>query len=168
MGDEQLWNNKQFLERGMQLAIERARIGESEGGVPIGCSIVSFEGEVLAVGNNQRVQKGSWIHHGEMNAIENLPSSAFPLLPRAVLFTTLSPCSMCSGAALLYKFPVIVIGESENFMGEEGWLEEKGVKLVRMENEECKKMMSTFIQKNRKLWDSDIGLEGVEDYIKKE
>ena len=130
--------------RGLDAAIEEARQGRAEGGIPIGSSLM-IDGEIVGRGHNRRVQKGSAILHGETDCLENagrLPASAYR---RATLYTTLSPCDMCTGAALLYGIPRIVIGENETFMGAETYLESRGVELIRANDAQCVEMMAEFI-----------------------
>lgn len=143
-------------QRGLDAAIEEARIGRAEGGIPIGSSLM-IDGEIVGRGHNRRVQKGSAILHGETDCLENagrLPASAYR---RATLYTTLSPCDMCTGAALLYGIPRIVIGENETFMGAESYLESRGVELVRADDSTCVEMMAEFIAAEPDLWNEDIG-----------
>ena len=143
--------------RYLDLAIEQARIGWEEGGIPIGAALV-HEGEVLAVGRNRRVQLGSAIRHGETDCIENagrLPASVYA---RATLYTTLSPCYMCAGTALLYKIPRLVIGENRTFTESEDLLRSKGVELVLADDEECVGLMAQFIAANPAEWNEDIGV----------
>lgn len=140
----------------MAEAIAEARKGLAEGGIPIG-SIIVHEGKIIGRGYNRRVQKGSAVLHGEMDALESagrLPASTYK---ESVLYTTLSPCSMCSGAILLYGIPKIIIGENETFMGEEKLLSDRGVELEVLNNSECVNMMKEFIAKNPQLWNEDIG-----------
>ncbi len=144
--------------RGLDVAIEEARIGRSEGGIPIGSALM-IDGEIVGRGHNRRVQKGSVILHGETDCLENagrLPASAYT---RATLYTTLSPCDMCTGAALLYGIPRIVIGENETFMGAEAYLESRGVELVRARDRACVALMTEFIAAEPVLWNEDIGEE---------
>ncbi len=141
----------------LQAAIDEAKKGLAQGGIPIGSTLVC-EGKILGRGHNQRVQKGSVIHHGEMNCLENagrLPASVYR---RCVLYTTLSPCPMCSGAMLLYAIPRVVIGENVTFLGAEDHLRANGVKVEVAQSPECIEMMRQFIAKNPKLWNEDIGV----------
>ncbi len=142
----------------MKAAREEALIGQEEGGIPIGCVIV-HNGSIIGRGHNRRVQKGSAILHGEMDALENtgrLPAATYR---QCVLYTTLSPCAMCSGAILLYGIPHVVIGENRTFVGEEALLTSRGVTVEVLNDEECMRMMGEFIQKNPALWNEDIGVE---------
>ena len=139
-------------------AIDEARTGLAEGGIPIGAALV-VDGEVLASGRNRRVQQGSAIRHGETDALENagrLPASTYA---RATMYTTLSPCHMCSGAILLYGIPRVVVGENRTFMGAEDLLREHGVEVVVVDDAACVEMMTTFIAENPELWNEDIGVE---------
>jgi cytosine deaminase len=141
----------------LQAAIDEARKGLAQGGIPIG-SVLVCEGKILGRGHNQRVQKGSVIHHGEMNCLENagrLPASVYR---RCVIYTTLSPCPMCSGAILLYAIPRVIVGENVTFMGAEDHLRANGVKVEVAQSQECIEMMRQFIAKNPQLWNEDIGV----------
>jgi cytosine deaminase len=145
-------DDRQFL----ALAIEQARIGRDEGGVPIGAALV-VDGEVIAVGRNRRVQQNSAIRHGETDALEQagrLPASAYR---RATMYTTLSPCDMCSGAILLYGIPRVVMGENRTFIGGEDYLRSRGVEVVNLESQECVELMAEFIAEHPELWNEDIG-----------
>lgn len=141
----------------MQAAIEEARQGLAEGGIPIGAVIV-HQGKIIGRGHNRRVQKGSAILHGEMDALENagrLPASVYR---ESVLYTTLSPCVMCSGAILLYGIPKLVIGENQTFMGEEALLKSRGVEIEVRQDPACVAMMQDFIATHPELWNEDIGV----------
>ena len=141
----------------MEAAIEEARQGLKEGGVPIG-SVLVHRGRIIGRGHNQRRQKGSTVLHGEMDALENagrLPASVYR---ECTLYTTLSPCPMCSGAILLYGIPCVVIGENRTFMGEEELLRQRGVKLEVLQSPECMAMMSEFIKASPEIWNEDIGV----------
>jgi creatinine deaminase len=140
----------------LNLAIEAAKQGRSEGGIPIGAALV-VDGNVLATGYNRRVQHGSAIHHGETNALENAGRQPATVYARSTMYTTLSPCPMCTGAILLYKIPRVVIGENKTFMGSELLLKSHGVEVVVMNNSECIAMMEDFIATNPELWNEDIG-----------
>ena len=138
-------------------AIEAARQGRVEGGIPIGAALFSGDGDLLATGYNKRVQLGSVIRHGETDALENagrLPASVYA---RATMVTTLSPCDMCTGAILLYKIPRVVIGENRTFYGGEDLLRTRGVEVVVADNEECVQLMTDFIAAEPALWNEDIG-----------
>jgi cytosine/creatinine deaminase len=145
-------NDQQFLE----VAIEQARIGRSEGGVPIGGALVA-DGKVLGAGRNRRVQEGSAIKHGETDALENagrLPASVYA---RATAYTTLSPCHMCTGAILLYGIPRVVMGENRTFVGAEDLLRASGVEVVNLDSEECFRLLQDFIAEHPEIWYEDIG-----------
>lgn len=140
----------------MREAIEEAHKGLREGGIPIG-SVLVVDGKIVGRGHNRRVQKGSAILHAEMDALENagrLPAREYK---RAVLYTTLSPCIMCSGAVLLYKIPKVVIGENSTFMGAEEHLKHHGVQLEVLDDPECIQIMNEFIEQHAELWYEDIG-----------
>ena len=130
----------------LKAAIDEARLGISEGGIPIGSR-----------GHNRRVQQGSAILHGEMDALENAGRHPASVYRESTLYTTLSPCSMCSGAILLYGIPKVIVGENKTFMGEENWLRSKGVEIEVVNNTECIEMMETFIREKPGLWNEDIG-----------
>jgi cytosine/creatinine deaminase len=141
----------------LRAAIQEARRGLAEGGIPIG-SVIVHEGKIIGRGHNRRVQKGSAILHGEMDALENAGRQSATVYRESVLYTTLSPCSMCSGAILLYGIPRIIIGENRTFMGEEELLRARGVSLEVVESDECIQMMDEFIRQNPNLWNEDIGV----------
>ncbi len=141
----------------MQAAIEEARIGLDEGGIPIG-SIIVYKGSIIGRGHNQRIQRGSAILHGEMAAFENAGRQPASVYKDSVLYTTLSPCSMCTGAILLYGIPKVVIGENKTFMGEEALLRSRGVEVVVVQDETCIRLMRDFITNNPQLWNEDIGV----------
>lgn len=146
-------------QEGFAIAVEEAKIGYSEGGVPIGAALISHDGKLLGRGHNMRVQKGSAIHHGETAALENsgrLPASAYK---GATMFTTLSPCDMCTGACILYGISRVVIGENKTFVGGEAYLKQRGVEVVVLENEECRELMDKFIKEKPEVWNEDIGVE---------
>ncbi|KAL2823192.1 cytidine deaminase-like protein [Aspergillus cavernicola] len=143
---------------GFIAAVQEARQGAAEGGVPIGAALVSKDGTVLGRGHNMRVQNGSATLHAEISALENsgrLPASAYE---GATMYTTLSPCDMCTGACILYKIKRVVIGENENFMGGEEYLLNRGKEVVVLDNGECKQMMEKFIREKPELWNEDIGV----------
>jgi creatinine deaminase len=144
-------------DRYLRVAIEQARIGLAEGGIPIGAALV-VDGRVLAAGRNRRVQEGSAIHHGETNALEVAGRQTASTYARAVMYTTLSPCHMCAGAMLLYGIPRVVIGENRTFMGAEDLLRSHGVEVVVVDSEECRSLMEQFIATNPELWNEDIGV----------
>lgn len=141
----------------LQAAIEEARQGLLEGGIPIGSVIVHGE-KILGRGHNRRVQKGSAILHGEMDALENAGRQPAAVYRECVLYTTLSPCSMCTGAILLYGIRRVVVGENKTFMGEEELLRSRGVAIEVVQSPECIQMMEEFIRKNPRLWNEDIGV----------
>lgn len=141
----------------MRAAIEEARMGLAEGGIPIG-SVLVIDGQIVGRGHNRRVQKGSAILHAEMDALENAGRLKAADYQRAVLYSTLSPCDMCSGTALLYKIPKIVIGENQTFQGPEDYLRSRGVELVILDNQECIQLMRDFIAARPELWNEDIGV----------
>lgn len=141
----------------MQAAIDEARAGLAEGGIPIG-SVIVYEGRIIGRGHNRRVQSGSAILHGEMDAFENAGRQPASVYRQATLYTTLSPCSMCSGAILLYGIKEVIIGENSTFMGEEALLKSRGVHLQVLQDPDCIKLMKDFIARHPKLWNEDIGL----------
>ena len=144
----------EFLAR----AIEQARIGRDEGGVPIGAALVA-DGKVLGVGHNRRVQDGSAIRHGETDALENVGRLPASVYRRATMYTTLSPCDMCTGAILLYSIPRVVMGENRTFVGGEDYLRARGVEVVNLDSEECVALMREFIAAHPEIWNEDIGEE---------
>lgn len=141
----------------LQAAIAEARLGLQEGGIPIG-SVIVHRGEIIGRGHNRRVQKGSAILHGEMDALENAGRQPAAVYRESMLYTTLSPCSMCTGAILLYGIPKVIIGENRTFMGEEELLRQRGVTVEVVQSEECIRMMQEFIAENPRLWNEDIGV----------
>lgn len=141
----------------LQAAIDEARAGMREGGIPIG-SVIVHRGAILGRGHNRRVQKGSAILHGEMDALENAGRRPAAVYRESVLYTTLSPCPMCTGAILLYGIPRVIVGENQTFMGEEELLRSRGVSVEVVQNEECVRLMQEFIRKNPRLWNEDIGV----------
>ncbi len=141
----------------MQAAIEEARLGLAEGGIPIG-SVIVHQGRILGRGHNRRVQQDSAILHGEMDAFENAGRQPASIYREAVLYTTLSPCAMCSGAILLYGIPRVVVGENRTFMGEEALLRSRGVVVEVLQDEACIAMMRSFIASRPELWNEDIGV----------
>jgi cytosine deaminase len=144
------------LDEFMQAAIEEARKGLAEGGIPIG-SVLVIDGQIAGRGHNRRVQQGSAILHAEMDALENAGRLTARDYQRAVLYSTLSPCDMCSGTALLYKIPKIVIGENRTFQGPEDYVRSRGVELVILDDPTCIQLMQGFIAANPELWNEDIG-----------
>lgn len=140
----------------MQAAIAEAEAGLAEGGIPIG-SVLVHEGKILGRGHNRRVQKGSPTLHGEMDALENAGRLPAKVLRECTIYTTLSPCSMCSGAILLYGIPRVVIGENRTFLGEEALLRGRGVELTVLDDARCVSLMREFIEAKPELWNEDIG-----------
>lgn len=140
----------------MQAAIAEAQKGLAEGGIPIG-SVLVIDGEIVGRGHNRRVQQGSAILHAEMDALENAGRLSAADYARSTLYSTLSPCDMCSGTALLYKIPKVVIGENVTFQGPEAYVRSRGVELVILHDETCIKMMQDFIAARPELWNEDIG-----------
>lgn len=137
-------------------AIAEAKQGRTEGGIPIG-SVLVHRGRIIGRGHNRRVQKGSAILHGEMDALENAGRQLASVYRESILYTTLSPCAMCSGAALLYGIPHVIIGENKTFMGEEELLKSRGVKIEVVQDPSCIAMMTEFIREHPQLWNEDIG-----------
>ena len=140
----------------LAVAIEQARIGRDEGGVPIGAALV-VDGRVVGAGHNRRVQQGSAIRHGETDALEEAGRLAASVYRRSTMYTTLSPCDMCTGAILLYGIPRVVIGENQTFMGGEDLLRSRGVEVVNLDSAECKALMDEFIAAHPDIWNEDIG-----------
>ncbi len=140
----------------MQAALEEAQQGLAEGGIPIG-SVLVIDGEIVGRGHNRRVQKGSAILHAEMDCLENAGRLKASDYRKATLYSTLSPCDMCSGAALLYNIPKIVIGENQTFQGPEDYVRSRGVELDILNDPECIQLMQDFIAARPNLWNEDIG-----------
>jgi cytosine deaminase len=140
----------------MRAAIEEAQKGRAEGGIPIG-SVLVHRGRIIGRGHNRRVQKGSAILHGEMDALENAGRQPAKVYRESVIYTTLSPCAMCTGAILLYGIPRVVIGENQTFLGEEELLETCGVEIEVLQDPTCIELMGTFIATHPELWNEDIG-----------
>jgi cytosine deaminase len=140
----------------MLAAIEEAEKGRAEGGIPIG-SVLIHAGRILGRGHNRRVQKGSAILHGEMDALENAGRHPAAVYRESIIYTTLSPCSMCSGAILLYGIPRVIVGENETFMGEEDLLRSRGVTVEVLQDARCIQLMRDFIAAEPRLWNEDIG-----------
>lgn len=138
-------------------AINQANIGLQEGGIPIG-SVLVYDNKILGAGYNKRVQEGSVVLHGEMDALENAGRQKAAVYKKSTLYTTLSPCPMCAGTIILYGIPKVVIGEHKTFMGEEDLLRAKGVEVVVLNDEECISMMTQFIHDKPQLWNEDIGI----------
>jgi len=141
----------------MAAALEEARQGLAEGGIPIG-SVLVLDGKIVGRGHNRRVQKGSPTLHAEMDCLENAGRLKARDYQRAVLYSTLSPCDMCSGTVLLYKIPKVIIGENKTFQGPEDYVRSRGVELVILNLEECISLMEAFIAARPELWNEDIGV----------
>ncbi|MEM7344661.1 MAG: nucleoside deaminase [Chloroflexota bacterium] len=144
------------MDKFMQAALEEAKQGLAEGGIPIG-SVLVIDGEIVGRGHNQRVQKGSATLHAETDCIENAGRLKARDYQRAILYSTLSPCDMCSGTALLYKIPKVVIGENKTFQGPEDYLRSRGVEIEILNDPECIQLMEDFIAAKPELWNEDIG-----------
>jgi len=144
------------MEKFMQAAIEEATKGLQEGGIPIG-SVLVIDGSIVGRGHNRRIQQGSAILHAEMDCIENAGRLRARDYRRAVLYSTLSPCDMCSGTVLLYRIPKLVIGENRTFQGPEEYLRSRGVELTVLDDSACTELMGQFIHGNPTLWQEDIG-----------
>lgn len=140
----------------MQAAIEEARRGLEEGGIPIG-SVLVHDGRIIGRGHNRRVQKGSAILHGEMDALENAGRQPAAVYRESTVYTTLSPCAMCSGTILLYGIPKVVVGENQTFMGEEELLRSRGVEVTVLDDPVCRELMRRFIAAKPAVWNEDIG-----------
>ncbi|MHA1912197.1 MAG: nucleoside deaminase [Candidatus Kariarchaeaceae archaeon] len=143
-------------EKFMKEAIKEAEQGLKEGGIPIG-SVLVIDGKIVGRGHNRRVQKESSILHAEMNCLENAGRLSAKEYQKSTIYSTLSPCDMCSGAILLYKIPKLVIGESKTFKGPEEYLKKRGVELINLENNKCIELMNEFILEKPNLWNEDIG-----------
>jgi creatinine deaminase len=143
----------------LNAAIEEAERGLAEGGIPIG-SVLVHQGRILGRGHNRRVQKGSVVLHGEMDALENAARQSARIYRESTIYTTLSPCAMCSGAILLYGIPRVVIGENRTFLGEEDLLRSRGVTVDVVQEARCQELMAQFIRAHPTLWAEDIGREG--------
>jgi len=144
------------MDKFMQAAIEEAQLGLSEGGIPIG-SVIVHQGKIIGRGHNRRIQCGSPTLHGEMDALENAGRQSAATYRNSVIYTTLSPCSMCTGAILLYGIPKVIIGENSTFQGEEQLLKTRGVEVEVLHNQQCIELMYNFITANPQLWNEDIG-----------
>src|SRR5580765_962510 len=140
----------------LDAALEEAEHGLAEGGIPIG-SVLVHRGVVIGRGHNRRVQRGSAILHGEMDALENAGRQAAQVYRESVLYTTLSPCAMCSGAILLYGIPTVVVGENQTFLGEENLLRARGVSVTVLQDATCVRLMTEFISAHPDLWNEDTG-----------
>lgn len=137
-------------------AFKEAEKGFREGGIPIGSVLVHDE-KIIGRGHNRRIQQGSAILHGEMDALENAGRQSASIYKESVLYTTLSPCSMCTGAILLYGIPKVIIGENKTFLGAEELLKANGVEIIILNDQDCIQLMQTFIEENPELWNEDIG-----------
>ncbi len=144
------------MDRFLNAAIDEAHKGLEAGGIPIG-SVLVVDGEIVGRGHNQRVQQGSVVLHAEMDCLENAGRLRASTYARAVIYSTLSPCSMCTGAILLYGIPKVVVGERTTFQGPQHWLEEAGVEVEVLDDPRCIQMMRDFIQNSPELWNEDIG-----------
>ncbi|WP_019571715.1 nucleoside deaminase [Thioalkalivibrio sp. ALMg3] len=140
----------------LEMALDEARTGLGEEGIPIG-SVLVHRGEVIGRGHNRRVQQGSAILHAEMDALENAGRQPAQVYRECTLYTTLSPCAMCSGAIVLYGIPRVVIGENESFLGEEAWLRGHGIQVDVVQDPGCRELMRAFIETHPELWHEDIG-----------
>ncbi|MFA5516905.1 MAG: nucleoside deaminase [Desulfuromonadales bacterium] len=145
------------MDKFMQAALEEAQAGLQEGGIPIGSALV-HRGRIIGRGHNRRIQKDSVVLHGEMDALENAGRQTAATYRECTLYTTLSPCSMCSGAILLYGIPKVIIGENRTFMGEEELLRSRGVTVEVLQEPDCIDMMTAFIESAPELWNEDIGV----------
>lgn len=141
----------------MRAALDEARKGLAEGGIPIG-SVLVLDGKIIGRGHNQRVQRGSVIHHAEMNCLENAGRQKASVYQRCSIYSTLSPCPMCSGAILLYGIPRVIVGENVTFKGPEDYVRSQGVHVQVLQEAECIQLMREFIEKHPQLWNEDIGV----------
>jgi cytosine deaminase len=144
------------MDKFMQVAIEEAQIGLAEGGIPIG-SVIVHNNKIIGRGHNRRVQNDSPILHGEMDAFENAGRQSAKIYRESIIYTTLSPCAMCSGAIILYGISHVIIGENHTFMGEEVLLRSKGISVEVLQNQQCIALMKDFISTKPQLWNEDIG-----------
>ena len=144
--------------KGMAIALEQAQISYNEGGIPIGGCLIHKDGRVLGRGYNKRVQNGSPILHGEMSVLENAGRLPHSIYKDCTMYTTLSPCNMCTGAILLYGIKRVVMGENDTFVGGEELLKQNGVELVNLQDEGCKEILTKFIQEKPECWNEDIGV----------
>ena len=141
----------------MKAAFDEARLGLAEGGIPIG-SVLVLDGKIIGRGHNRRVQQGSVIHHAEMNCLENAGRQQGAVYRRCTIYSTLSPCPMCSGAILLYGIPTVIVGENETFQGPEEYVRSQGVRVEVRQEAECIQLMRDFIAERPELWNEDIGV----------
>ena len=152
----QKWKGFREMNEFMKAAVDEARKGLADGGIPIG-SVLVLDGKIIGRGHNQRVQKGSVVLHAEMDCLENAGRLKAADYKRSVLYSTLSPCDMCSGTILLYGIPRVVIGENRTFKGPEDYVRSRGVELILVDSQECKALMEQFIREKPELWNEDIG-----------
>lgn len=141
----------------LRAAVDEARKGLAEGGIPIG-SVLVHQNQIIGRGHNRRVQRGSAILHGEMDALENAGRQPASVYRASTLYTTLSPCAMCSGTIVLYGIPTVIVGENHTFIGEEEWLRSRGIRVDVVQDPACIAMMREFIQKHPAVWNEDIGV----------
>jgi creatinine deaminase len=141
----------------LKVAIDEAKLGLTEGGIPIG-SVLVIDNQIVGRGHNRRIQRGSAILHAEMDCLENAGRLKARDYKRAILYSTLSPCDMCSGTVLLYKIPKIIVGENRTFRGPEDYVRTRGVQLEILQDKECIRLMQEFVRNNRDLWSEDIGI----------
>ena len=144
------------MDQFLKAALDEARKGRQEGGIPIG-SVLVYQGAIIGRGHNRRIQKGSPTLHAEMDALENAGRQPATVYRESSLYTTLSPCAMCSGAIVLYQIPRVVVGENHSFMGEEAWLRSRGITVEVVQDEDCIAIMKEFMQTHPELWNEDIG-----------
>lgn len=145
------------MDKFLQAAIDEAQLGLQEGGIPIG-SVLVIDNKIVGRGHNRRIQNSSAILHAEMDCIENAGRLTANDYQRATLYSTLSPCDMCSGTALLYKIPKIIVGENKNFQGPEHYIKSRGIELVVLNDTDCIELMHNFIHSHPELWHEDIGI----------
>ncbi len=144
------------MDKFLELAINEAKKGMAEGGIPIG-SVLVIDDQIVGRGHNKRIQNGSAVLHAEMDCLEDAGRISASDYQRATLYSTLSPCDMCSGAVLLYGIPKVVVGENHTFCGPEDYVRSRGVEVMVVDNQECRQLMETFITNNPELWNEDIG-----------
>jgi cytosine deaminase len=144
------------MDQFLRAALDEAQQGRTEGGIPIG-SVLVHQGEIIGRGHNQRLQKGSAILHAEIDALNNAGRRPAKVYRESVLYTTLSPCAMCSGAVVLYGIPRVVVGENRSFVGEEDWLRSRGIMVEVIQEEQCMAIMKEFVRAHPDLWNEDIG-----------
>lgn len=144
-------------EKGMQIAYEEALAGDNEGGIPIGACLIHEDGRVIGRGHNMRVQRGSMTLHAEISCFENCGRLPASITSKCTLYSTLSPCTMCTGSALLFKIPRVVFGENQTFVGGEDWLAKHKVEVINVQDQRCKDIMAKFIKEHPEIWNEDIG-----------